>query len=164
MKGAKSTHNFYHLWASFYLHWDETTPQRHDAVCLDGLDGTIDKSVVDLLVGWLAHEIRTDSIKWRHRARHEKSGNKTGAKGGSNVLSGPSRDFSDISLRQIVDTHFGGVQHAGSQNVGFDTTVKSSNPLVIVHILHHGRQRDTSVFVGLGKGLKNFCRVEQYFF
>lgn len=137
-------------------YWDETTPQGADTVVLDGLDGAIDKSVVNLLVGGLTHEIGTDSVKRRHGAGHEKSGNETGAKGGSNVLSLPSGEFGDVTLGQIVDSHFGGIQHAGSQNVGFDTTVKSGNTLVSVHVLDHGRQRDTGIFVGLGKGLNHF--------
>ena len=136
-----------------YLHWDETTPQRHYTVSLHSLDGTIGKSVVNFLVGWLTHEIGTDSVKGRNGARHEKSGDETGTKGGSNVLSGPSRHFGDISLGQVVDSHFGGIQDAGSQNISFDSAVKSGNALVSVHVLNHGRQRDTRILVGLGQGL-----------
>lgn len=139
--------------AVIYLHGDETTPEGHNTVVLHGLDGTIDKSIVNLLVGWLTHEIGTDSVKGRHGARHEKPGNETGAKRGSDILSGPSSHGGNLSLRQIVDSHFGGIQDTGSENVGFNATVKSSNALVSVHILHHGRQRDARILVGLGKGL-----------
>mmetsp|Transcript_868 Transcript_868/g.2017 ORF Transcript_868/g.2017 Transcript_868/m.2017 type:complete len:320 (-) Transcript_868:234-1193(-) len=150
------------LWSKTRPYWDETTPQGRDTVVLDGLDGAIDKSVVNLLVGWLTHEIGTDSIKRRHGARHEKSGNKTGAKGGSNVLSFPSSEFGDVSLGQIVDSHFCGIQDAGSQNVGFDSAVKPGNSLVSVHVRDHGRQRDTGIFVGLGKGLQNVKGVANH--
>ena len=137
-----------------YLHGDETTPEGRNTVVLDGLDGTIDKSIVDLLVGWLTHKIGTDSVKGRHGARHEKSGNETGAKRGSDILSGPPGYGGNLSLGQIVDSHFGGIQDTGSENIGFDSTVKSSNALVFVHVLHHGRQGNTRILVGLGKGLE----------
>ena len=136
-----------------YLHRDETTPEGCDTVVLDGLDSTIDKSVVNLFVGWLTHEIGTDSVKGRHGACHEKPGDETGAKRGSDILSGPSSHGGNLSLGQIVDSHFGGIQDAGSQNVGFDSAVKPGNSLVSVHVRDHGRQRDTGIFVGLGKGL-----------
>ena len=142
-----------------YLHWDETTPQRRKSISLYGLDSTIDQTIINLFVGWLTHEIGSNSIKGRYGARHKKPGNETGGKGGSDVLSGPSSGFGNISLGQIVDSHFGGIQHACSHNVGFDTAIKSGNALIPVHVLHHVRQRDSCICVGLGQSLNHFLSI-----
>jgi hypothetical protein len=59
---------------TFHVHGDESTPQTGKPIPLDGFGGTVDKSIVQLVTtGRLVHEIRTDTIKGRHSARHEKS-------------------------------------------------------------------------------------------
>ena len=70
-----------------YVHGDKSTPQGADSIFLHGLGKTVDKAVVDLLVGGLVHQIGSDSIKGRDGASHEKSGDKTGTESGADILS-----------------------------------------------------------------------------
>ena len=55
------------------VHRDKSTPQGEGPVSFDGFYNTINKTVIDLLVGGLIHEICTDTIKGGYSASHEET-------------------------------------------------------------------------------------------
>lgn len=135
------------------LHGDESTPQRHDPVLLDCLGAAVDKAIVYLLVHGLIHQVGTDPVKRRDRARHEKAGNTTGCERGTDILSRPTGVFHTRSLGQIVDSHFGSIENTCAHNIGFNATVKSRNSLIFVHGPNHSGKGNSLVLVCLSQCL-----------
>ena len=128
---------------------DETSPQGSHSTFLDQLDSAVHETIINLLVGGLVHERGTDAVKGRYGAGHEESRQRGGAENGANVLAVPSRGGCDVALGNIVATHLGGVQDAGTEDIGLNSAVETGNALLAVHVAHESEERDGFALVGL---------------
>jgi hypothetical protein len=113
--------------------WNKAPPKCWNAITFDRLDEAVNKTVIYFLIRRLIHHERTDTIPRSHGTSHEKASNKGTGKGRSGILAAPARGVHNVTLGQVVATHFGGVQDTGAQNIHFDTAVKATNTLIRVH-------------------------------
>lgn len=133
------------------IHGTYTTPQGQDTILFDRLDKTIRESIVNLSVHWLIHQSSAQVIGRRDGTRHEESSNKGRTKGRSNILAFPSGQITNMSLGNVVDTHFGGIQDTCTHDIDRDTTVETRDSLIFVHLSHQGSKRNRASLVGLGQ-------------
>mmetsp|Transcript_26219 Transcript_26219/g.75725 ORF Transcript_26219/g.75725 Transcript_26219/m.75725 type:complete len:240 (+) Transcript_26219:56-775(+) len=131
----------------------ETTPQARDSALRDGLCKTVHKSVIQLRIRRLVHQLRPYVVERAHSDRHSETGHNRRTEHRPHVLPLPSRRLSHGTFRHIITTHLGGVQDASAANVGAKTAVKAAHALVTVHVSHQRSQRDRFALVRLGKSL-----------
>mmetsp|Transcript_17694 Transcript_17694/g.31982 ORF Transcript_17694/g.31982 Transcript_17694/m.31982 type:complete len:220 (+) Transcript_17694:38-697(+) len=132
---------------------NETAPQGSRAVLFDELGSTVYKAVVQFLIRGLVHECRTNSIEWTDGRRHGETRHHTRRKDGTNILAAPSGSIGNVSLRNVITRHLGGVQDHGTHDVGLHTTIKSGNALILVHVTDKGAKRLCCSLVGLCQSL-----------
>ena len=142
-----------------YLHWNKATPKAQWSLLLHSLHKTVRQSAVEFLIRRLTHELCSHSIKWGHGACHKESSQETRTECSSRIFSGPAGAFYHISLRDIVDTHFGRIQRNSSHNIHIYTTVESCDTLVLVHLSDEGGERNGCALVRLTQGLQNIERI-----
>jgi len=65
----------------------------------------------------------------------------------------------DVSLGDVVASHFGGIQNTGTHDIGFNSTIESGNSLLFVHAGDQGHQRNCLFLVGLSKSLQDIKRI-----
>jgi hypothetical protein len=106
------------------------------------------------------HDIRTRPATY-HRTSHEESSDKTGTKGSSGILSCPTCLVDDFSLCNIVDSHLGSVQDAGSHYIDTDATVETLQSLILIHLSNKCSKRDRFALVCLRKCLEDIERVSE---
>mmetsp|Transcript_111132 Transcript_111132/g.166431 ORF Transcript_111132/g.166431 Transcript_111132/m.166431 type:complete len:239 (+) Transcript_111132:120-836(+) len=108
----------------------ETTPESKGPFLGGNLDHTIDGVVVDLCIGRLVHQSRTDHIEGRNCACHEKSSGDSRAELCLQCRFLPAGRVHNDTLCLIVTSHLGTIQDHGTSDVGVDTTVEPTNALV----------------------------------
>lgn len=118
-------------------------PQTQNTSLLNSLTNTIHKSIIQLLIGRLIHQLCSDHIRRGDGNSHEETSHECSSERCFNILTSPPSFFGHNSLGNIIHSHLGSIQYACSHNVNFDTTIESTDTLISIQLPNETTKTNT---------------------